>query len=690
MGDWGRNDWNTKEESNGWGGDSNGWGEKKEETSNGWGETKQQEESNGWGETKQESNGWGDSGGNGNDWEPAWQPPARKEALKVLGDDKEWTKEAYEAMEAKKVEDKNAFYDWQKYNQESMVVSKKTEFELSQDEEAIFGSRSGNNAGIDFDKYKDVPVEIKGNRSQEIPVVESFDELYKKFVNLPESVANNVRLCGYKTPTPVQKYAIPAALCGRDVMCCAQTGSGKTASFLIPIIGEMVRTHKNPIGDMDTPFYGECDPDTLILTPTRELCVQIYEEALKFTHRTSYRAVRIYGGEKPGEQMKEIAKGTDILVATPGRLIDFIDRGLIRLDRCCRLVLDEADRMLDFGFEPQVRHLIDNHGMPCSDKRQTMMFSATFSDDVQKLAKSYLYDYLWIGVGRVGGACDTVKQELLEVFPEEKPDKLIEILDYFLDTRDEGDVCICFVNSKASCTFLDEYLWDKKMDVAALHGDLTQPQRDEAMRKFRCSAVDCLLATDVASRGLDIESVRLVINYDMPTEMDSYIHRIGRTGRIGNHGKAISFIARSSSTEEPLENLAVLKELVNCLHYTKNDVPDWLQPLIDRGENPMKAWGATKWGGRDARDGQYGAGEERERSRPAVSAMDDGGNDWWGGAKAEDPWKKDDAPAEDSWKQGGAQDSWKKDEAEGQHKEAEAKGHEDQWGGGNNWDNDWQ
>eukprot|EP00397_Hematodinium_sp_SG-2012_P007550 GEMP01007597.1.p1 GENE.GEMP01007597.1~~GEMP01007597.1.p1 ORF type:complete len:797 (+),score=186.43 GEMP01007597.1:33-2393(+) len=702
MGDWGANDW-SKRGGNDWDSSAkkstNDWG-KKEESTNDWG--KKEESTNDWGKKEESTNDWdkkaeptkewdqgaaGDSWAKdakkddttndwgkeesnkdwgGNDWatDEVFVPPVDPTFACFKNSNKEWTREMWESAEKKKETDKKDFYDFQQYNVEGQITSQKTGWELDQDEETLFGSRSGANAGIDFAKYEHIPVEVSGNKAENIPVAKTFEELFEQFDSLPQSLKDNVRRCKYTTPTPVQKYAIPAALSGRDVMCCAQTGSGKTASFLIPIVGRMISTHHNPIGGMTVPFEGECDPDTMVLSPTRELCVQIYEEACKFTHRTPYRVVRIYGGEKPGEQIKEISKGADVLIATPGRLIDFLNRGLIRLDRCAHLVLDEADRMLDMGFEPQVRQLVDSYGMPTKNKRQTMMFSATFAKEVQELAKAFLYDYLWVGVGRVGGAVESVTQELLEVTPEEKPDKLVELLDNFLDTRADGEVGIIFCNSKASCTFLDEYLWEKKVDVAALHGDLNQQQRDESMRKFRLSLVDVLVATDVASRGLDVEKVRLVINYDLPTEVDAYIHRIGRTGRIGNRGKAISFIARSAQDDNPLENLTVLKELVNILHYTANDVtnnkvPDWLQPLIDRGENINK--GGVSWGGRDARNGNYGSYEEREK--PAAA----GSQEWaaWNndGGAASDPWKNKDASA-DEWKKTDASaDEWKKQDA---------------------------
>lgn len=674
--DW-KNDWN-KDKKDDWKKDDSKDDWKKDDSKDDWKKDDWKKD-----DTAEASNGWG---AKNDDWEDKnWTPPV-DESMKCLSNmNKEWTKEAWEGAQKKKEEDQSNFYQYQKDNAESAITSRKTDWELDEEQNRLFGYTSAS-GGIDFDKYESIDAEVRGNKSEGIPIAKTFDELFHHFDFLPQAIMDNVRRCGYTKPTPVQKYAIPVALAGRDIVCCAQTGSGKTASFLIPIIGMMMKHHHNPIGSMTVPFEGECDPDTLILSPTRELCVQIYEEACKFTHRTPYRVVRIYGGEKPSEQIREICKGTDVLIATPGRLLDFISRGLIRLDRVRHLVIDEADRMMDMGFLSQVEDIVENHGMK-SDKegRHTMMFSATFSDEIQDLARKFLYDHIWVGIGRVGGAVDTVTQQFVDLTVEEKPDKLLEQIDDFLENRNEGEVGIVFCNSKKTCMFLDEYLWDKKVDVAALHGDLKQAERDESMAKIRTAKVDVLVATDIACRGLDIQNMALVINYDLPTEVDSYIHRIGRTGRIGNRGKAVSFITRDKDSGLPIENLSVLTELVNILNYTSNEVPEWLQPLIDKSNSAEM----SKWGGRDARNGEFGSYDEREK--PAWKA--DNGGDWWSNNNGADPWKKamDGAKKEEEepkqWNQDGVE---QKGETEPAEKEEAAATEEtaywktNDWSGGNN------
>lgn len=255
--------------------------------------------------------------------------------------------------------------------------------------------------------------------------------------------------------------------------------------------------------------------------------------------------------------------------------------------------------MLDMGFEVQVREIVQDHGMNSKDQRQTMMFSATFPDECQRMAQDFLYDYIWIGCGIVGGAVDTVSQRLEKVQPSEKYSKLIELLDDFYLAKEKEERCLVFVNAKDTAKWLDEQLFDNHMDTGALHGNLDQQEREANLKKFRSGDMQVLIATDVAARGLDIEKVAVVINYDMPDNVDTYVHRIGRSGRIGNRGQAVTFIA-TDENGQPFEKLDILKKLQTIMRDAKSDAPDWLDSAIDGDANDTAhSWSA--WGGRDMR-----------------------------------------------------------------------------------------
>jgi len=259
--------------------------------------------------------------------------------------------------------------------------------------------------------------------------------------------------------------------------------------------------------------------------------------------------------------------------------------------------------MLDMGFEPQIREICEQHDMPSKDKRQTMMFSATFPESCQKMAQDFLYDYIWIGVGVVGGAVDTVEQNIVKVSPKDKYDKLFEVLDNFFAQRPANDTlkerCLVFVNAKDTAKWLDEQLYEKKIDTGALHGNLTQEERETNLNRFRKGDIDVMIATDVAARGLDIEKVGLVVNYDFPDTIDSYVHRIGRTGRIGNKGRAITFIACDDDSELTIENSDVLKQLLGIMKDAGAEIPHWLEPLVERSIEAKGSY--SKWGGKDYR-----------------------------------------------------------------------------------------
>ena len=268
---------------------------------------------------------------------------------------------------------------------------------------------SGGPSGINFSKYEDIPVEATGT---DVPKgIESFDD-----VQLTPIIKANIEMANYTSPTPVQKNSIPVILGKRDLMACAQTGSGKTAAFLVPILNQIFED--GPVQPSYGAFgYGrrkQC-PLALVLAPTRELATQIYDEARKFSYRSRVRPAVVYGGANVSDQMRDLDRGCHLLVATPGRLVDFLDRGKISLECCNYLCLDEADRMLDMGFEPQIRRIVEQDNMPSPGVRQTYMFSATFPKEIQILARDFLKDYVFLAVGRVGSTSENITQKIVWV-----------------------------------------------------------------------------------------------------------------------------------------------------------------------------------------------------------------------------------------------------------------------------------
>lgn len=527
-----------------------------------------------------------------------------------------------------------AFWETQEYNKQNGILPRKEDWELDQIDQENWVVQNES----DISLYDNVPVDLSGSKSSAIPVLSTFEELYQTFGEMiPDALVNNVRKVGYTRPTPVQRYALPCGLVGRDIMCCAQTGSGKTAAFLLPIIGRMMKVHESPVGLMDTPFEGKCSPDTLIMTPTRELCIQIHEEAQKFCHRTPYRCCRVYGGEQTKIQLEDLAKGCDLMVACPGRLADFIGREVISVEKVYILVLDEADRMLDMGFEKSIRAIVEEHGMNKKEERQTMMFSATFPEDCQKMAQDYLYDYIWIGVGIIGSAVESVAQSLVQVPTAKKFDRLLEVLDDFL-AKDYTTRVLVFARSKNTAKWLDEQLYAKNMQTAALHGDLEQHERETNLNRYRKGEVRIMVATDVAARGLDIEKIALVVNYDMPDNVDTYVHRIGRSGRIGNRGEAITFCATDDSGAS-LEDVNLMKKLHGIVRDAKSDVPDWLEHIVE-GTAGGSNEGWSNWGGRDMRGG-WGTWDKKEEEKTEEKQEESKwGNESWNN-NDDNSWKKE-------------------------------------------------
>ncbi|KAE8440825.1 DEAD-box ATP-dependent RNA helicase [Mollisiaceae sp. DMI_Dod_QoI] len=441
--------------------------------------------------------------------------------------------------------------------------------------------------GINFEKYDDIPVEASGHDVPE-PVL--------KFTNPPldDHLIKNIELAHYKVPTPVQKYSIPIVMGGRDLMACAQTGSGKTGGFLFPILSQaFINGPSAPPAGAAGNFgrQRKAYPTSLILAPTRELVSQIYDESRKFAYRSWVRPCVVYGGADIGSQLRQIERGCDLLVATPGRLVDLIERGRISLCNIKYLVLDEADRMLDMGFEPQIRRIVEGEDMPGVQSRQTLMFSATFPRDIQMLARDFLKDYVFLSVGRVGSTSENITQKVEYVEDMDKRSVLLDIL----HTHGAG-LTLIFVETKRMADSLSDFLINQNFPATSIHGDRTQRERERALEMFRNGRCPILVATAVAARGLDIPNVTHVVNYDLPTDIDDYVHRIGRTGRAGNTGISTAFFNRG--------NRGVVRDLIDLLKEANQEVPAFLENIAREGSG---FGGGGRGGGRSGGRGRGGA-----------------------------------------------------------------------------------
>ena len=337
-------------------------------------------------------------------------------------------------------------------------------------------------------------------------------------LELKDPILSAVSKAKYETPSPIQERAIPVMLEGKDIIACAQTGTGKTAAFALPILNKLEYKKKHQIR-------------ALVLTPTRELAVQIFENFKKFGRYLKLRACCVYGGAPSGPQRKALRSGCDILIATPGRLNDFMVQGEIILSDIEVFVLDEADRMLDMGFIGDVRTIASR----IPEVRQTVMFSATMPKEIKELANELLHDPVDIRVAPPASPAETITQYLVYC---EKADKKHVLKDMLVSP--EVKKAIVFTRTKIGADRLTKKLIEDGIKVLTIHGDKTQGQRQNALQRFRTNQVDVLVATDVAARGIDISDISHVFNYDLPEEDESYIHRIGRAGRAGKEGISIS------------------------------------------------------------------------------------------------------------------------------------------------------
>ena len=347
----------------------------------------------------------------------------------------------------------------------------------------------------------------------------SFDEL-----DLIQPILKSLQEEGYTHPTPIQQRTIPLLLEQRDVLGCAQTGTGKTAAFAIPVLQNLYNNQNGKKGPRPI--------RALILTPTRELAIQIDESLAAYGRHLPLRKTVIFGGVGQNPQVAALKRGVDIVTATPGRLLDLMEQGFVRLDKINMFVLDEADRMLDMGFINDVKRIVKK----IPEKRQTLLFSATMPEQIAKLSQTLLHDPARVEVVPQSTAAETVTQALHFVDKKNKSKLLIHLL----EDPDMIQVLV-FTRTKRGANQLVKALDSAGIDAAAIHGNKSQTARQKALQQFKDGAITVLAATDIAARGIDIDSLQLVVNHDLPNEPETYVHRIGRTGRAGTSGKAISF-----------------------------------------------------------------------------------------------------------------------------------------------------
>ena len=410
-------------------------------------------------------------------------------------------------------------------------------------------------------------------------------EITDETSNLPSSfkdidfhplLKKNLIKMKYNQMTPIQKVIIPYILNKKDCLGCAETGSGKTVAFLAPIISLLLKDGP-PLEDKEylkqnSKYSNSCSyPVCIILVPTRELAEQIYIESRKLLYKTGIVVTKCYGGVPLDSQIKDLRLGSDIIIGTPGRIIEFIDKKILYLNLIEYLVIDESDRMLDMGFKPQLENIISkNKQMRKKEERINLMFSATIPEEVEEISYEFMKDDCYListnknKENKKGyNANENVEQLIYYVNEDEKISKLHEILQ-----TAEGNVLI-FLEKKKSVDKLENFLLLRNYNAIGIHGDKIQSERQKAIKQFSSGEIPILVATDVASRGLDFPNVSYVFNYDMPKNIEDYIHRIGRTGRVGNKGKAISFYNDN--------NRQIGEALVNELKKSGQKIPDFLE-----------------------------------------------------------------------------------------------------------------
>ncbi|XP_054461198.1 probable ATP-dependent RNA helicase DDX17 isoform X2 [Anoplopoma fimbria] len=377
----------------------------------------------------------------------------------------------------------------------------------------------------------------------------------------PQYVMDVLMQQNFKEPTAIQSQGFPVALSGRDMVGIAQTGSGKTLAYLLPSI-----VHIN-----HQPYLERGDgPICLVLAPTRELAQQVQQVAFDYGKSSRIKSTCVYGGAPKGPQIRDLERGVEICIATPGRLIDFLESGKTNLRRCTYLVLDEADRMLDMGFEPQIRKIVEQ----IRPDRQTLMWSATWPKDVRQLAEDFLRDHVQINIGALELSANHNILQIVDVCMDtEKDHKLFQLMEEIMAEKENKT--IIFVETKKRCDEVTRRMRREGWPAMCIHGDKSQPERDWVLAEFRSGKAPILIATDVASRGLDVEDIKFVINYDYPGSSEDYVHRIGRTARSSNKGTAYTFFTPG--------NIRQARDLVRVLAEARQAINPKLLQFVESG-----------------------------------------------------------------------------------------------------------
>ncbi|MCJ1277697.1 ATP-dependent RNA helicase dbp2 [Puttea exsequens] len=416
----------------------------------------------------------------------------------------------------------------------------------------------------EFRKEKEITVQ-----GRDVPrPVHTFDE-----AGFPKYVMDEVKAQGFAAPTAIQSQGWPMALSGRDVVGIAETGSGKTLTYCLPGI---VHINAQPLlapGD---------GPIVLVLAPTRELAVQIQQEMTKFGKSSRIRNTCVYGGVPKGQQIRDLARGVEVCIATPGRLIDMLESGKTNLRRVTYLVLDEADRMLDMGFEPQIRKIIGQ----IRPDRQTCMWSATWPKEVRQLASDYLNNYIQVNIGSMDLSANHRITQIVEIVSEfDKRDRMTKHMERIMEDRDAK--ILLFTGTKRVADEITRFLRQDGWPALSIHGDKQQNERDWVLNEFKTGKSPIMVATDVASRGIDVKNITHVFNYDYPNNSEDYVHRIGRTGRAGSKGTAITLFTTDNSKQA--------RDLVNVLTESKQQIDPRLHEM-------------ARYGGGGGGGGRYGRG----------------------------------------------------------------------------------
>ncbi|KAL4703282.1 hypothetical protein ACJJTC_015414 [Scirpophaga incertulas] len=418
--------------------------------------------------------------------------------------------------------------------------------------------------------------------------------------NFPEHILTTIKEQGYTEPTGIQAQGWPIALSGRDMVGIASTGSGKTLAYMLPAAVHISHQQRIQRGD---------GPVVLILAPTRELAQQIQSVAQAYSAHGCIRNTCLFGGSPKGPQARDLERGVEIVIATPGRLIDFLERGTTNLRRCTYLVLDEADRMLDMGFEPQIRKIIEQ----IRPDRQVLMWSATWPKEIQALAEDFLNDYIKVNIGSLNLSANNNIKQIVEMCEEhEKETKLSKLLKEISSERDNK--VIVFVETKKKVDDIARSVRRNGYKALAIHGDKSQPERDAVLTEFRNGATTILIATDVAARGLDVEDVKFVVNFDYPNSSEDYIHRIGRTGRCQQSGTAYTYFTSGDARQS--------RALVAVLRETGQNPPTKLSEMARNNNNNS---GRNRW--QQRKENNSGSNSPRQQNNQWNNKMASNSNE---------------------------------------------------------------